>query len=150
MDAVTYPNAKVADYMNANVVAVRIGHEEEPLAGRYLVKWTPRLFVLDPEEITHHQIMGFLPPDELVPFLHLGRAKAAFHADRLDEAAEMLDQLLQETPASASAPEAVFLRGVSRFKKDHDKSHLQKVYRTLRQDYPGSEWAPRGFPYWNL
>lgn len=62
----------------------------------------------------------------------------------------MQNRLLLETSANTSAPEAVFLRGVSRFMKDHDKAHLQEVYRTLKKEYPRSEWAPRGFPYWNL
>lgn len=69
------------------MVPLRNGHEDQPHAGGYVVKWTPRLFVLDSNETAHHQLMGFVPPDELVAFLQLGQAKSAFHADRLDEAA---------------------------------------------------------------
>jgi hypothetical protein len=150
MDAVTYPNTVVAKYVNENVVPLRIGNEEQPYADRFKVKWTPRLFILDAEGGSHHDAMGFFPPDELVPFLKLGLAKQAFNSDRLDEAAETLDHLLLESSGSGSAPEAVFLRGVSRFKKTHEKAYLKDVYRILKFDYPQSSWARRGFPYWNL
>ncbi len=150
MDAVTYPNVTGANYLNSRVIPLRLGHKDQPHAESFLVKWTPRLCLLDTEGNVHHQGMGFFPPDELVPFVHLGIAKNAFDKDQLEEAARVLEELLQDTPASGSAPEAVYLRGVSRFKKDHDKSHLKEVYRILQFDYPGSSWARRGFPYWNL
>jgi hypothetical protein len=150
MDAVTYPNLTVAKYVNDNVVPLRIGNEEQPYAGEFKVKWTPRLFVLDPGGSSHHDALGFFPPDEMVPFLKLGQAKHSFNNDQLDEAAETLDHLLLESSGSGSAPEAVFLRGVARFKKTHEKAYLKDVYRILKFDYPASMWAQRGFPYWNL
>lgn len=150
MDAVTYPNITVINYINNNLIPLRIHHEEQPYADQFMVKWTPSLFLLDSSGRSHHQAIGFFPPDELVPFLQLGQAKQAFNNDSLDEAAEIIDNLLIESSGSGSAPEAVFLRGVSRFKKNHDKSFLKDVYRILKFDYPNSSWAQRGFPYWNL
>lgn len=150
MDAVTYPNDKVAAYVQENVIPLRIGHDEQPYADQFKVKWTPRIFILDANGSSDHDVMGFLPPDELVPFIQLGQAKKAFHNNYLDQAIEMLDSLLLESSASGSAPEAVFLRGVSHFKKNDDPKTLKEVYRLLKFDYSQSAWARRGFPYWNL
>ena len=150
MDAVTYPNDKVAAYVQDNVIPLRIGHEQQPFAEQFKVKWTPRLFILDANGNPDHDVIGFLPPDELVPFIQLGQAKKAFHSDQLDQAIDILDSLLLESSACGSAPEAVFLRGVSHFKKNEDPKALKEVYRLLMFDYPHSAWARRGFPYWNL
>ena len=150
MDAVTYPNQKVTTYLNEQIIPLRINHEEMPYAEQFKVKWTPRIFVLDTGGEAHNDVLGFLPPQELIPFLELSRSKQLFHTDKLDEAQNLLDQLVKEDPSSSSAPEAVFLRGVCRFKKEHQVSHLKEVNRILNFDYPNSEWAQRGFPYWNL
>ena len=150
MDAVTYPNGKVTAYIHDHCVPLRIGHEKQPYADQFKVKWTPRLFILDPDGRSDHDILGFLPPDELVPFIQLGQAKQAFHNDLLDKAIHILDELLTDASASVSAAEAVFLRGVSHFKKDHDPKSLKEVYRVLKFDYPHSAWGKRVFPYWNL
>ncbi len=150
MDAVTYPNDKVVAYVNEHCIPLRVGHQEQPLASQFKVKWTPRLFLLDHNGNSDHDVLGFLPPDELVPFIQLARAKQAFHNDSLDETTTILDEMLIESSASKSAPEAVFLRGVANFKKDHDPKALKEVYRLLNFDYAQSAWARRVFPYWNL
>lgn len=150
MDAVTYPNLKVISYLNETMVPLRLNHEEMPYAEQFKVKWTPRTCVLDAGGEVHNDILGFLPPQELIPFLELSRAKYYFNTDQLEEADKLLDQLVKDAPYSGSAPESVFLRGVCRFKKKHDVYHLQEVNKILKFDYPHSEWAYKGFPYWNL
>ncbi|MFP4588031.1 MAG: hypothetical protein ACOC43_10075 [Desulfohalobiaceae bacterium] len=150
MDAVTYPNLKVSKYVSENLIPLRIGHDEQPYATDFKVKWTPKMFILDPEGNSHHEVLGFLPPEEILPFCLLGQAKQAFNNSHLEQTIQMLDSLLQESRSSGSAPEATFLRGVSHFKKSHDPNFLKEVYRSLKFDYPHSSWAQRGFPYWNL
>ena len=150
MDAVTYPNAKASKFLMENFVPLRIPYDEQPYMDSFKVRWTPRLFIMDPEGSTHHDALGFLPPDEIVPFLKLGQAKIAFNANRLDAAVDILEDLLKESAASGSAPEAVYLNGVSHFKKTHDAVALKKVYLRLKFDYPHSSWTPRAYPYWHF
>ncbi len=150
MDAVTYPNDKLAGYVNEAVVPLRIDSHEQPYAHDFKVKWTPLLFILDPKGTSHHCGMGFFPFQELLPFIELGQAKFLFHTNELEEAALKLDRLLEASPWSGSAPEAVYLRGVSRFKATEDASHLREVHRILKYDYGNTMWAERGLPYWNL
>ena len=132
------------------LVPLRLDHQAKPHSERFKVAWTPRLLLLDSTGDTHQDDLGFFFPQELIPFLDLGQAKYLFNSNHLEEAADLLDRLVQESPACGSAPEAVFLRGVARFKKDHDAAHLKVVTRMLSFDYPLSQWANRGFPYWNL
>ena len=47
----------------------------------------------------------------------------------------------------AGAPEAVYLRGVSRYKSSHSAAPLKEAYEKLRAEYPASEWTQRAQPY---
>ncbi|HUJ68214.1 MAG TPA: outer membrane protein assembly factor BamD, partial [Syntrophorhabdales bacterium] len=95
----------------------------------------------------HHRIVGFLPPDEFLPALLLGIGKTAFDADELDKAMADLDKIITAYPRSAAAPEAMYLRGVVRFKKSHQAEPLKEAFEQLKRDYPASEWAKRATPY---
>lgn len=146
MDAVTYPNVKVFDFIQGEVVPLRVP-ADSPLAAEFKVTWTPTLVTLDYYGKEHHRTVGFLPADELIPSLELGMAKTDFDTGQYNDAIIHLDRLLRYYPASGFAPEAVFLRGVSRFKSSHDAKPLKEAYEKLAADYPDSEWAKRAHPY---
>jgi len=58
-----------------------------------------------------------------------------------------LEALLAGYPKSDAAPEAIFLRGVSRYKSTHEAKPLKEAYELLQAQYPGSEWTKRAYPY---
>jgi hypothetical protein len=147
MDAVTYPDAQVTEFINANLVALRVSFDSQPLATDFNVKWTPTIIILDPSGKEHNRTVGFLPPGEFIPSLLLGIAKVHFDGDQFSEAIPLLDKLLQGYPGSGAAPEAVFLRGVAGFKASHDPRPLKEAYEKLQAKYPASEWAKRASPY---
>ena len=147
MDAVTYPDAKVIEFISANVVAIRVRSDSQPLANEFNIKWTPTFIILDPSGKEHNRTVGFMQPEEFIPSLLLGIAKTWFDADQFPEAIQVFDRLLSEYPKSGSAPEAVFVRGVAGFKTAHDASMLKAAYERLEKEYPGSEWAKRAAPY---
>jgi hypothetical protein len=147
MDAVTYPNEKVIEFVNKNLVGLRVPFDSQPLAKDFNVKWTPTLVVTDWDGKEHNRTVGFLPPEELIPSLLLGVAKCSFDADQFDQAIPLLDALLTDYPWSSAAPEAVFLRGVSGFKSSHDPKPLKEAFERLRVEYPASEWVKRASPY---
>ncbi|MBI5017472.1 MAG: tetratricopeptide repeat protein [Deltaproteobacteria bacterium] len=147
MDAVTYPTPSVAAFLTQSLVPIRVLHDSQPLASRFNVQWTPTLVTLDAEGAEHHRSVGFRAPEELIPSLRLGIAKCAFDAGRVDQAAELLDRLVSEFPHSDAAPEAVYLRGVSRFKATHDPQALKQAYEALKAEHPGTEWEKRAYPY---
>jgi hypothetical protein len=150
LDAVTYPNKKVVEFLQSKVVPLQLKSDAKPESTDYNVKWTPNMLVLDPEGKEHHRIIGFLPAVELIPAVLLGAGKAAFDGDRLDEAIQCFDQILNEYPYSSAAPEAVYFRGVSLYKSTHVVSHLADAYKKLQTHYHYSEWARRAYPYWLL
>jgi hypothetical protein len=146
MDAVTYPKQNVIDMLDRHVIPVRTPFDGE-LAREFEAKWTPFLLFLDTNKKAHHKIVGFLPPEELIPAILVGVGKTFFDAQELDRAIKLLDEVIKEHPSSHAAPEAVYFRGVSEYKKTHSAEPLKQVYERLQAEYPESEWAKRAAPY---
>ena len=147
MGAVTFPNPKVLAFVNENIIPLRLPHDHKPLADQFQVKWTPTLVTLDTEGKEHHRTVGFLPPEELIPSLLLGRAKIHFDHEEFEKALKSLESILNEHPKSGAAPEAIFLRGVCGYKSTHTPKPLKDAYEKLQADYPESEWTKRAYPY---
>ncbi len=146
MGAVTYPNEKVADFITSRMVPLQ-ALSDSPLAADFKIKWTPTIIVLDYYGKEHHRTVGFFPPEEFIPSLLLGMGKIDFDTDQFDAAIIHFDTLLAEYPKSSSAPEAIYLRGVSRYKASHDAAPLKEAYEKLKAEYPASEWVKRAEPY---
>ncbi|HEY3277126.1 MAG TPA: hypothetical protein VGJ94_10935 [Syntrophorhabdaceae bacterium] len=147
MDAVTYPNEEVSEFISRNFVPLKLRFDAQPFAADFNVKWTPTMIVIDQEGREHMRSVGFLPPDELIPSLLLGMAKVFFDSDRFPEALPILEKVLFSFPKSGAAPEAAYLQGVAGFKGSHDPQFLKRAYEKLLSDYPGSEWVNRASPY---
>ncbi|RJQ56088.1 MAG: hypothetical protein C4526_02540 [Nitrospiraceae bacterium] len=147
MDAVTYPDTKVIEFINQHFIPLRVPADAKPLSDDFTVKWTPTLITLDPDGKTHHRTVGFLPPEELIASLYLGIAKACFDTEQIDKALVYLDNLLTEYPKSDFAPEAVYLQGVCGYKSTHNAKPLKDAYEKLKGQYPSSEWVRRAYPY---
>jgi hypothetical protein len=147
MGAVTYPDNKVTEFINSRMIPVQLLYDAQPYASEYNIKWTPTMIVLDQDGKEHHRIVGFLPPEEFIPGLLLGIAKASFDRDELGEALSDLEKLISSFPRSAAAPEAMFLRGVVLFKTSHQAEPLKEAFERLKREFPSSEWAKRATPY---
>jgi tetratricopeptide (TPR) repeat protein len=147
MDAVTYPNPMVIEFIQKHLIPVQVAYNAQPLATDFNIRWTPTLITLDFDGKEHHRTVGFLSPEELIPSLMLGIAKCHFDAERFEQAISNLEKLLAEFRQSDSAAEAVYLHGVSRYKKTHKAEFLKEAYEKLQKDYPSSEWTKRALPY---
>lgn len=147
MDAVTYPNTEVINFIEKNMIALRIPSDNEKLMKQFNVKWTPALITLDSDGNEHHRTVGFLPPEELIPSLLLGMAKGYFETERFAEALKQLRTLLDVYPKSDAAPEATFVQGVCKYKDTHNPQPLKEAYEQLNATYPASEWTKRAYPY---
>src|SRR5512147_1261662 len=141
MDAVSYPDTKVTEFVNGNIVPLRALFDAQPLSSDFNVQWTPTLVTLHRNGKEHHRTVGFLPPEELIPSLILGMGKCDFELDRFDSAIAHFDSLLAGYPKSAAAPEAIYLRGVCLYKSTHEAGYLKKAYERLATDYPNEEWT---------
>ncbi len=112
MGAVTYPDSRVAEFINNRTIPVQLLYDTQPYASTYNVKWTPTILILDETGKEHHRIVGFLPPEEFIPGLLLGTAKVSFDRDELEQADADLEKVIHSYPQSAAAPEAIYLHGV--------------------------------------
>jgi len=147
MDAVTYPDEKVTDFIYNNFIPLRIAGNEEPYAADFMVNWTPRIIVLDSVGLSHQSTVGFLPPEDFIASLELGLAKADFDSHNLEGCKRRLSRILEGFPQSTSAAEAVFLLGVTSYKLSSQTGPLKEAYQTLQEKYPESEWTKRALPY---
>ena len=147
MDAVTYPDDRVGSFLKDRVIPVRVAYDHKPLSGDFNVKWTPTIVTLDQEGKESHRTVGFLAPEELIPSLLLGIGKSHFEAGRFGEAISVFDELLDQYPKSDSAPEGIYLRGVSLYKNTKDPKPLKGAYEKLAAEYPDTQWTKRAYPY---
>jgi tetratricopeptide (TPR) repeat protein len=147
MDAVTYPDEGVAKFIAENVIPLRVAFDHKPLSSDFKVKWTPTLIILDPDGVEHNRTVGFLGPQELIASLMLGIGKSHFEREEFDKAISNFSLLLEAYPKSDSAPEAIFLRGVSLYKSTEDPKPLRASYDKLSAEYPENEWTKRAYPY---
>lgn len=147
MDAVSYPNPKVVQFFEKNLIAVRVLINSQPLPKKLRVQWTPTLVLLDPEGEEHNRTVGSLPPEELLPSLMLGIRKSHFDRDEFAEAEDTFQHLLVEYPKSDSSAEAAYYLGVSRYKRTHNSEELKKTIQHLKRDFPQSEWVKRASVY---
>jgi len=83
----------------------------------------------------------------LIPSLLLGIAKSHFDQERFNEAISTIEELLGKYSKSDSAPEAIYLRGVSQYKNSDDPKPLKQAYEQLKIEYPSNEWTKRAYPY---
>jgi tetratricopeptide (TPR) repeat protein len=147
MGAVTYPDQRVVDFIQGQVIPLQVHYNAQPLAATFNVKWTPTLVTLDSRGEEHHRTVGFLPAEELIPSLLLGIGKVHFDLDHYEKALHYLDRLLAEFPKSNAAAEAIYLRGVCRYKNTGEAGSLKEAYEQLQAQYPTSEWTTRSSPY---
>ncbi len=111
MDAVTYPSPLTIEFVDRNLIAHRVAINSpgsKPV--EFGIQYTPTVVIVDGRGKEHHRNVGFVPPEEFVPFLMLGVAKADFFHKRFDRAVAMLDKLIGRYPRSRSTQEATNLR----------------------------------------
>jgi tetratricopeptide (TPR) repeat protein len=147
LDAVTYPDEKVANFIRTNVVPLKLSFDAKPMADNYIVKWTPTLITVNGGGREHHRTVGFLPPEELIPSVLLGIGKVYFDQERINDASKYFEIIIKEYPKSDSTAEALYLKGVSEYKNTHDARPLKLAYELLQAGYPSSVWTKRAYPY---
>ncbi len=109
--------------------------------------WTPTVLILDSDGKERHRIEGYLPKDEFRPQLELGLARLAFMNKDWADAERRYADVLERYPDSKAAPEALYWKGVSHYKKTNDHTVLGEMPDQFRQRYPDSIWALKTAPW---
>ncbi len=107
MDTVTYRDAGTIRFINDNLIAMRINSGSIPRwAGNFTIQYTPTIIIVDDEGKERHRMVGFLPPNEFVPFSMLGMAKAAYESGRAKQTKTILSKVVSEYPGTDYARQA--------------------------------------------
>jgi TolA-binding protein len=143
-----YPDPRVSDYVTRHFVPVRAHVKEQKdeyrrLSERFDAQWTPTILIVDKDGHERHRIEGFLPVDDFLAQLALGRAKAAFAGKDYPAAERLYRDVLEKFPLTDAGPEAQYWTGVSRYRATNDPSALSDTARAFRERYQDTTWAKK-------
>lgn len=82
-----------------------------------------------------------MPKDEFRAQLELGLARVAFMHKQWAEAERRYAEVMEHYPNSKAAPEALYWRGVSRYKATNDHAVLGELPGQFKEKFPDSMWA---------
>lgn len=99
------------------------------------------MLILDPNGTERLRIEGYLPRDEFRAQLELGLARVAFMSKHWADAEQRYASVLERFPNTQAAPEALYWKGVSRYKATNDHNVLGELPGQFREKYPNSIWA---------
>lgn len=108
---------------------------------RFDALWTPTVLILDSGGVERHRIEGYLPKDEFRAQLEMGLARVAFMNKHWADAERRYAEVLERYPDSKAAPEALYWKGVSRYKATNDHTVLGEMPEQFKEKYGNSIWA---------
>jgi outer membrane protein assembly factor BamD (BamD/ComL family) len=114
----------------------------------YGAQWTPTILELDGDGVERHRIEGFLPNDDFLSQLMLGRAQIAFAEQKWDDAERRFEEVVDSFPNGDAAPEALYWAGVSRYKGTGDARFLKETAEAFKTRYQGTSWGKKS-SIWN-
>jgi hypothetical protein len=143
-----WPDERVARFVNENFLAARVHVRQTPDAfkqygERYKAPWTPTVLMLDPQGVEHHRVEGFLPADEFLAQLMLGRARIGFDAQQWTEAERRFREIVDHLPNTDAAPEALYWAGVAPYKATGDPASLKATGQAFKERYRNTPWATK-------
>lgn len=150
MNTGPYSDEKVQSYLEKEFVVVKsqcFWDKRTDLMKQFDISWTPTLLVQDPTGKEHHRIVGFVPVNDFLAHLKLGKGKMFFNRFRFADALASFANVIEQHPDAGVVPEAVFFQGVADYWKSHDPKGLRRAYDTLSGRFPQSEWTRRAQPY---
>jgi hypothetical protein len=129
MDTVTYPDPRVADFIDRHFAPVKLPvKEHRDLVDEYLVSWTPNLVIADDGGRVHYRIEGYLPPAELVARLSLAAGKWLFNREQYPAAADRFEEVAQRHRGTEAAAEALYWLGPAAYKQSHDPAPWSAIW----------------------
>jgi len=89
------------------------------------------------------RVEGYLPRNEFRAQLEMGLARISFMDKHWADAEQRYDQVIERYTETAAAPEAVYWKGISQYKRTNDHTVLAGVAQELGAKYPESVWAQK-------
>jgi hypothetical protein len=143
-----WPDERVVGFVDENFLPARVHVKEDADAfkrygERYQAQWTPTILLLDPGGVEQHRVEGFLPADDLLAQLMLGRARIAFEQKQWAEAERRFREVVERFPKTDAAPEALYWAGVTPYKATGDPASLKATGRAFKERYRETPWAKK-------
>ncbi len=138
-----YPDPRVADFVAAQFVPVKIDVRKNPKPmDRFGALWTPTIILLDPQGTERYRFEGYLPVELFLAQLTLGLGHVAFAMKDWVAAEAWFHEVVEKYPNSEAAPEALYWEGVSRYKAG-DQSALGQTAQNFKMRYSDTSWAKK-------
>ena len=132
----------MSTFINENFVPLEAHIKEHPTYfHRFDAVWTPTVLIMDSDGAERFRIEGYLTKEEFRANLLMGLARIAFMRKKWDDAERRYAEVIERYPDSEVAPEAIYWRGVSRYKQTNDHTVLGDVPEQLKEKYSDSVWA---------
>ena len=143
-----WPDERVVRFVNENFLPARVhvkddAEEFKRYGQKYNAQWTPTILLLDSNGDEQWRIEGFLPLDDFLGQLMLGRAQMDFKQAKWAEAEKRFREIVEKLPKSDAAPEALYWAGVSKYKASNDSKALKETAKAFSQRYKDSSWAKK-------
>ena len=143
-----WPDPRVVKFVSDNFMPARVHVKDDPqlfqkYGEKYGAQWTPTILELDPKGEERSRIEGFLPLDDFLPQLMLGRAQVAFAMGQWDDAERRFRAVVDTFPDSDAAPEALYWAGVAPYKKTGNPASLGATSKAFKERYQGTPWAKK-------
>lgn len=101
------------------------------------------MLIMDAEGVERLRLEGYLSKEEFRAWLEMGLARVAFMRKQWADAEQRYAQVVEHYPDAKVAPEAVYWKGVSRYKRTNDHTVLGEVADQFKQRYQDSVWAEK-------
>jgi thioredoxin-related protein len=144
LEAESYADDEVSTFINENFLPVEAHIKEHPVYfHRFDAVWTPTILILDASGEEKWRVEGYLPKNEFRAQLETGLARISFMHKQWADAEQKYGQVIERYADTAAAPEAVYWRGVSQYKRTNDHTVLGGVAEELGEKYPASVWTKK-------
>ncbi len=143
-----WPDERVVRFVADNFIPARVhvkddAAEFQRFGEKYAAQWTPTILQLDSGGVERHRIEGFLPADDFLAQLMLGRAQLDFKAEKWADAEKRFRAIVEKLPNTDAAPEALYWAGVARYKGSKDSTALKETARAFSTRYTDTSWAKK-------
>ena len=141
-----YPDPRVESLILEQFSPVRIHVRDANatvLMERFGANWTPTIVFLDSGGTERHRIEGFLTAEDFLAQLMVALGRLAVAEKNWTEAERWFAQILEKHPNSDAAPEALYWKGVARYKGSGDAAALGDTARAFQERYTDSTWAKK-------
>ena len=143
-----WPNERVVRFVNENFLPARVHVKDDADAfkrygEKYNAHWTPTILLLDSNGDEQWRIEGFLPLEDFLGQLMLGRAQLDFKQGKWAEAEKRFREIVEKLPRCDAAAEALYWAGVSKYKASNDPLALKETAKAFSERYKDSSWAKK-------